>query len=180
MKKSLIVSVDTYSWIKYCTGRIIKDPKNFSILIVCADDEKSILGCEKLCSNAIYAQRSYDLNIIGEKLGLRKIANLLYDSIGEDIYKLTAQLQLNILIGGISVIYFQEDEILRNIFKSLKKNIDIEYYEYGHMFPSVDDIAARLDSETVDKKMHLNNYMIGINNENQLCRKAYIEYFNKL
>ena len=111
--RNLVISEDTYSWIKYCSGIILEDPKSFSVMIVCADDERHIIGCTKgLCRDATYVQRAYDTRNIGKEIGLKRVSNLLYDAVGENIQGLTTQLQLSIMIGGIANIYFQNNDIL--------------------------------------------------------------------
>lgn len=166
--------MDTYSWIKYTTGRILQDPCNFIVTII-QKDSSPILDYEGLCEDAILAQRRCDMFKIGKILGIKKLQNLMYDE-HINISKLSAQLQIQIVVGGIERIYFQKSGLLRSIFKNL--NIpDIEIYEYG-----VENYTKSYAMSDIDynKKLSLTDYMIGISKSDEESGFSQVEYFRKI
>lgn len=127
----LIISIDSDDWLKVENKIKELGPKRFFLMIVKKDDERLIDGCKPLCKEATYAQRSHELFIKGKEIGLPKIANLGYPEEIE-IQKLIAQLQLQIMLGGISYILVSKHPILMTIMNSIKKSynsINVSYIE---------------------------------------------------
>ena len=172
--KNLVLSIDTYSWIKYTTGRILQDPCNFIITVI-QRDVYPILDYNKLCEDAILAQRRYDLFKIGKVLGIKKLQNLMYDEY-INISKLSAQLQIQIVVGGIGRIYFQKSDLLRSLFHNLTVP-DIKIYEYG-----VENYTESFVMSDIDyhKKLSLIDYMIGISRPEEWEGFSQTEYFRKI
>jgi hypothetical protein len=169
MAKKLVVSYDSYSWVKNCIGFILQNPKYFEVVIVSKDTSKQIYDCSrKLCEDAIYAQRKYDLEKIGTDVGIRKMYNLLHDEQDPDILKLVVQLQFNILVGGVSEVFYQKNEYLDTIFKEIKKQSKVSIYNFSDVsnisnISKVDKIH-RLDKEQERKKKKLINLITGDSN----------------
>jgi len=160
MRRS-IISLNTYSWIKHCAGMISRDPKDFNVLIVHVDKKRPIMNYNSLCSDAIYVQRAHDLKVIGKKIGISKIANLMYDDENDiDIERLVTQLQLHLLIGGVREVYYQDSVLLENIIKKISKMIGIKCYKYGKIDnPSK---TIELDEQEILNKVSLSCFMVGV------------------
>lgn len=160
---NLIVSLDSYSWINACTGRIIEAPAKFQVLIVCKD-YRPILYCPNLCDDAIYAQRSNDLFTLGKELGIKKISNLghLQDDI--DLKKLATQLHLSLMFGGIKTVIYQFNNSLDVMLRSFK---DINKLTYGAKVDGELEVFE-LDNLAWNKKAYLQELMIGINSITEL------------
>lgn len=116
----LIISIDSDDWLKIEDKIKEIGPKKFFLIIVKKDDERPIKGCKPLCREATYAQRSYELFIKGKEIGLPKIANLGYSE-NIEVTKLIAQLQLQIMLGGISDVFISRNPGLITIIESIKK-----------------------------------------------------------
>lgn len=119
----LIISIDSDDWLKIEDKIKEIGPKKFFLIIVKKDDERPIKGCKPLCKEATYAQRSYELFIKGKEIGLPKIANLGYSE-NMEVTKLIAQLQLQIMLGGISHVFVSNNPVLVTIMNSIKKSYD--------------------------------------------------------
>jgi len=119
----LIISIDSDDWLKIENKIKEIGPKKFFLIVVKKDDERLIEGCKPLCKEATYAQRSYELFIKGKEIGLPKIANLGYSEEIE-IQKLITQLQLQIMLGGISHVFVSNNPVLVTIMNSIKKSYD--------------------------------------------------------
>ena len=74
----LVISLDSYYWIRFVSGTIIHDPSEFELVIV-YKDTRNIFWMKNLCGDAIHEQRKYDLFQIGTELGIKKAINLLYE-----------------------------------------------------------------------------------------------------
>ena len=70
--RNLIISIDNYSWVKFCAGSILRAPSSFEVLIICSQNEQPIFQHEVICEEARYEQRKYDLFKIGKELGIKK------------------------------------------------------------------------------------------------------------
>lgn len=160
---NLVVSLDTYSWIKHTAGIIIKEPSSFSVLIVFSESDRYIEGYENLCPNAIYAQRSNDLYNIGTEIKIPELGNLLFNG-NINVEKLVTDLTLKITLGNIRTVYYQKSKILDNIFKGLQNKINnIEIYSYSTK-RNIYDIQIDLTENEYRKKLALRKYMIGVPN----------------
>ena len=173
--KKLIVSYDSYSWIKYCSGMIIQNPKQFAIIIVSEDNIDSILDCKNLCKESIYAQRTKDLYDIGICLGVPEITNLGYIN-ESDLNRIVAQLQIKIIMGGISEVYYQNNKLLYSIFTAMKKKVSIPLYYYT--LGGSTEIELSLDEYM--KKNSLVKYIIGNRNKDEISGFQKIEKFNRI
>lgn len=122
--RKLIISWDTYSWVYDIAEEVLKDPDNFTVLIICEDVKKRMAHCPNLCEDAIYAQRKYDLVQICRRVGVKKVSNLLCDEDYVDWEWATAQITSAILFGGIKEIYTSKSnpglEYIRKIAETLK------------------------------------------------------------
>lgn len=165
MQKKLIVSYDSYSWILNCAGIIMQEPKYYEVIIINKDTTKQIYGCSRiLCEDAIYAQRKYDLAQIGKELGIKKMYNLLHDENNTDILKLTVQLQFNILVGGVSEVFYQNNRHLNIIFDKIKKHSKANIYRFDKNYDYIQtsyDKVYFLKEEEFEKKHDLVNLIIG-------------------
>jgi hypothetical protein len=173
--KKLILSLDTYSWVRYCAGMISRNPEDFSIIVIYKDDYTPIVDCNpNLCSKAVYEQRVHDLFKIGKELHVKKIISLNYDAEDLEIEKLVMHLQLYITIGGITEVYFHPDDIVEEILKSIKGKLNIELFSF--LPSSSEDKVVRevlLDMGEMNKKYKLRELMIGIP---EAYRKNPVEY----
>jgi hypothetical protein len=164
MKKNLIVSFDTYSWIEHCTGLILDNPKAFEILIICNDDNKPIFNYKDLCPQAVYEQRREDLYNIGKELRINKISNLMFNSLNIDILQLTIQLQLPLAVGQITEVYYQYNDILNPIFNKINMLMDVGIFSYGNNTEDW-DFEYELDAEEMKTKRRVVNLIVGGINE---------------
>ena len=178
MAKRLILSWQTYDWIKYCSGLLIKEPQHQYIsMVICKDDRRSIIDCEQLCREAIYAQRRYDLFKVGKVLGVKKLYNLEGEPDIINLNKLVAQIQINIVVGGISEIYYNNNIFLNRIFSNLSNKIVT--YKYGEVDGLEPDKKITLTVKEYDKKRDLSDLMVGVNNKKEKLYFSYTEKFYK-
>jgi len=177
--KNLIVSLDTYSWIRYCSATIMRDPSTFEVIIIRYDSDKPIYNCPQLCRNAVYEQRKSDLFRIGKELGIRRLYNLNYPE-DFDIEKLTVELQLRVGLGFTQRIYHQHDKILSDIFDKIRQKTNIEIYSYGKgYFGHQREVRIRnvLSADEAAAKMNLRKLMIGISDTKELEFPLIVERF---
>lgn len=177
MKKKLIISFDSYSWIKYTSGLILQNPKEFSVIILTKDDSTPIYHSNNLCKKAVYAQRAYDLRRIGKKIGLSELMNLQYDENKIDILTLTTQLCLKVLLDGVKEIYYSDKDLLNKLIASLNKNYNIQIYKFG-----VEDYNTEIklsEKEYVIKKS-LNKNLIGAPSLESILNFENTEKFLKI
>jgi hypothetical protein len=170
--KKLIVSYDTYSWIKYISGMIIEKPGDYEVVIVCEDTDRDMYYYKGLCDDSIYSQRRYDLFRCSKKIGLKKVSNLnyTYSTLQRNLDKFIAELSVMSLLSGVGTIIYQNNYILRNIIESIGKKSRIDTFSYQDSYSFENTKFIYLKNETVDKKISLSKYMIGIhdNQENKL------------
>jgi hypothetical protein len=178
-RRNLIIGTDTYTWIKNCAGRIIDlENEDFLVMLVCADDKRPLYFSHKyLCKEAIYAQRSHDIKCVGRVLGIKKVFNLLYAKIDEDIERLIAQIQLTLLFNSINTVFSQNDYILNSIIKPIADKLKIECFIYN----VVDvDHQIKLTNKAMDTKYDLSKYMIGIASRDDLCARNRYETYKTI
>lgn len=118
--KKLIISYTCYNWIYEFFDTITSDNNEYDIIIICSDSPS--INYPKLCSDAIVAQRQFDLYKIGKKLKIKKITNLDYSE-GLDIYRLVFQLNLYIGTSGIRTILCTNDKVLIDLLNKFEKII---------------------------------------------------------
>jgi len=139
MRRILVISFNTYSWIYNLSHKIKKDKAIYEVVVVCNDNSIPMQIEERygfiLCEEARYAQRKYDLLRVGKHLGVKKLYNLRYDNDCIDIEKLTISLQLMMMISGYEKVYYQSVPVLRNIIPAICKVSGISTEEFGGMFP---------------------------------------------
>jgi hypothetical protein len=92
---------------------------DFSLIIICNDDHIPMYLSDKLCKESVNAQRRFDIFKIGKELGIKKVIRLNYDFNDIDLYRLTSQLQLYIMLQGIQIVYCSNF-----IINGLKTTID--------------------------------------------------------
>jgi len=147
MTRKLIISLDTYSWFRYCAGFIMQDPSEFSVIILFNDDHKPIYGFNHLCKDAVFTQRSHDLLVLKNAINVSRISNFEFDDANVDIKRLIAMLQFEIVLKGYSEVIFQDNDFTRKIFEGFKKKIKVKYHCYGNMsgFDEKNAIVVRLN-----------------------------------
>jgi len=133
--RKLIISWDTYSWVYNIDNTVIKNPDDFTLMIICEDTKTPITYCIDLCEDAIYAQRKYDLMQICNRIGIKKVYNLLCDEDYVPWEWATAEITRSIIFNGIKEIYTSSNnpglEYIRQIAKTLKiKCIESNENEY--------------------------------------------------
>jgi hypothetical protein len=154
----LIISFDSYSWIKYIAGIVMSDKvSRYDLMILKKDDKLPLLNCKSLCKKAIYEQRRYDLFKIGKKIGITKLMNLGYDDL--PINKIVAQLQLYTMLSNINTIYAPNNSIFTSIFKNT--NANLYFYDFGDTNP----YTTILDKDIYKRKIDLKNFMIGVDDK---------------
>lgn len=164
----LIVSYRTYEWATYCAGLIMRDPKNFTIMIICRDDIRRIEHRDvvlNLCKEAVYAQRHYDLEQLGKALKVPKVMNLLYDEelLSNEVIleKLIMQLQLQVTLGGIKEVYYYDIALLSSIFKKMEGTLNVTAHGYGNKSISQIREGIRLSRDEMREKESLGSLMVG-------------------
>ena len=118
----LVISYNMYDWMKIVDEIAEVGSNKFYIMIVKKDDIIPIEGCDKLCREAIYAQRTHDLFHVGKKLGVPKISNLGYDKI--NMPKFITEIFLQISLSPVEKIYITDNTLLIDILKSIKDRIN--------------------------------------------------------
>jgi len=73
--RKLIISMDTYYWIRFISGMVFQDSSDYELIIIYRDI-RPVFWMRNLCFDAIYEQRKFDLFNIGKKLGIKKVSNL--------------------------------------------------------------------------------------------------------
>ena len=173
--KRLIISFNTYDWMKWCSGMLITEPHDYMIMVVCKDDRRPILECEQLCRDAIYAQRRHDLFTIGKYLKIKKLYNLNCEPDIINIHKLVAQIQINIMLSQIGEIYYSDNMFLNRIFKVFPKGVKV--YSFGDIVDTLPSKEIRLSIKDYDKKKGVSDLMIGVNNKTEKLYFSYTEKF---
>lgn len=155
MDKALIVSFNTYDWVYSLASEIQKQDFHYEVLIVC-DDTEIPMQIEKkygfrLCDEARYVQRKYDLLKVGKLLGIKKLQNLRYKSNCVDIERLTTSLQLMCLVNRYVKVYYQDVELLNNIIPAICKIYKVECTKFGNGNQSIDDSVTLIFDNIVGK-----------------------------
>lgn len=134
MKKKLIISFNSYDWIKYCCGLILENSSEFEVIVLYRESGiDGMYNCSRLCANAVEAQRKHDLARVGKTLGIKKLSNLNYGK-HIDVEQLSMNLKLQSTLNGIDEIYYQYNEVLNGIMEAISKTFGIEIYSFGSEF----------------------------------------------
>ena len=174
--KRLVISWQTYEWAKYCTGMLLQEPDyNYHVIVVCKDNRRPMLGYDGLCSDAIYAQRKHDLFTIGKFLNVEKVYNLGMEPDILNLHRFVAQLQIYLVAGQISEVYYSSYVLLDRIFETFPKKIPI--YKYGCDSDKEPDKIHKLTIKEYDKKKQVSDFMIGINAKREKLYFSYTENF---
>ena len=158
--KKLIISWDSYTWVHCLAGTIARSPKQYEVAIVTKDDKTPIHWAPGLCFEAVYAQRTYDLYRVGKQLKIPKLYNMLLNDMDFDEDKLIAELQMKIVFGGFGEVYFQDNALLENVFKAIKKKVNIEVAVFDR-FKGV-PMTITLDEDELKEKRTLKNLMYAL------------------
>jgi hypothetical protein len=156
---NLVISLDSYSWINACAGRIIEAPAQSQVLIICKD-YRPILYAPNLCNEAIYVQRNRDLFVIGKELKIKKMSNLGHIVDDMDLTKLATQLQLAIMFSGASKIIYQFSPSLETILKSMEGERSL--LTYGKRVNGDELEIFELNNDIWSRKAYLQELMIGV------------------
>jgi len=146
--RTLLIGTDPYKIFDIWGIEIHNSPNNYEILMLYIDD--SPLGiCDKLCREAIIAQKRHDLFRLGKEVGIKKIANLDISKYGVNVERLSIQLKLYITIGGIRKIWFHSlPDIFELLLNSMIKKFNVE--------------IAKCDTQIdIEYRKKLNSLMIG-------------------
>jgi len=129
--KKLILSLDVYSWVKYCVGLVLQNSSEFQVMTVYRDSGlDGIMAYPRLCTESVEAQRRHDLLRISKKLGIRRTMNLNCSRKYIDIEQLSMNIKLQSTFNGINEIYYQYDELLTPVINTIGKCYDIEIYSF--------------------------------------------------
>ena len=171
----LILSWDSYSWIKYTSGLIKKNPKNYELLLVTKDCWDQVIFCKSfLCQEALYEQRKDDVFRVAKKLGLRKVYNLGYFYI--EVEKLIAQLQLKFLFTKYNKIYYQDVFILSEVIKRLIQNTPC--LKFGMLKKGfIIDEKVYLSDQEVESKLSLAKMISGAKDYDDITLYPVVETF---
>jgi hypothetical protein len=163
--KKLVISYDSYSWVKYIGGMVIENPNLFEVIIVCEDTERDMECCTRLCDDAIYSQRRYDLFKIAKDIRLKKISNFnyTYSTLLKNLDKFAAEVSLKSVVSGTDTIIYQNNYILRNI----SKNLGIKSFAYQDNYSLDNTKFIYLKNKTVDKKIALARFMLGVHDREE-------------
>lgn len=172
MMNTLILSLDTYSWIKNCFGEVSRTPSAYQLYIIFKDDLRQMYYCKKgLYNEALYIQRMHDLFRIGKEIGIKKIYNMNCCE-GEltNIEPLLMKLQLSILIGGIRRIIFEDNNVLKVALLRMSKDIELELFSYNPIcdYKLKDIVYIDLSDKEIESKIKLSDYMVGIHDLSEL------------
>lgn len=170
-ERNMVISWGTYDWIKSCVVPIMRAPKKFEVLVVCKDNVRQIHNCQiELCEDALYAQRAHDLYKIGTELKLPKLHNLMFNEDDLDIDKLTANIQLSVLLNNINKVYFSYNKLMLTIMSAVNKKLDIDVYSFDNgSWDSLKHHALGLTDPEKEKKRKLIQMCIGdYNNTKQI------------
>ena len=170
----LIISNDTYTWVKHTAGLIMREPKRFSVMIVNSDCNKPLCNYPNLCEEAVYIQRAEDLCNIGMKLGIASLTNLRHVSNNLDVYKLTTQLTLQITIGDIREVYYQNNDLLNSIFANLH---NVPTFSYGS---SKCTKSIQLSDDEFNRKLELVEMIIGMSSKSDITGFNKTEEFYRI
>jgi hypothetical protein len=173
--KRLVISNDSYSWIKHCAGTILMNETPTELIILYKDDLKPIYKMSDLCKKAIYVQRKYDITNICRFLGVGKASNINHDG---NIQKLATTLHLTLKLNKIDEIYYPFDEVLFSMIENMTDKIDnkTKKFIYGssekitNKVPSdfwndyimVKNKLVEIDNDNFDRKLKISNLMIGV------------------
>ena len=168
---NLIISWNTYDWIKYCSGLILQNPELYRLMIICKDDEEQVVYSNlKLCPEALYAQRRYDIFNICKDLGIKNVSNLQYYEDTIDIYQLSTQINVLILMGGIKTVYCIDEYPINKIVSEIVKNkTNAELYFYGKN--DKPDKIIKLDDDIFKAKRDIMKKIVAPSNINDLLMK---------
>lgn len=175
--RSLILSLNSYKWVRNCAGLILQDPNRFDVIIVNKDNHRPIGRYKSLCKNAVYEQRKYDIYRIGKRLGLKKVSNLGYYGIKDSlsVQKLVTQLTLHITISGIKEIFCEDNYNLLQICKSICNERNLKLYIYGTDKPA--SLEIELSNEQFKTKQSLEYLLVGSNNRYETDMNMSVEGF---
>lgn len=164
--KKLIISLDTYSWVKFCCGLILENFSDFHVMILHRDNGlNGILDYPNLCAEAVRAQRKHDLTRLGKKLGIKKLYNLNY---GEyiDVEQLSINLNLQSMLNGVDEIYCQNDSVVSPIIGTIGNTFKLKVYYFGEGMKSP---KKTIHIEKYYSKIYeVQSTMIGVSERKQL------------
>jgi len=165
--KKIIISLDSYSWIRYCAGLILENSSEFAIMLVYKErGENGMLGCERLCMEAIASQRRHDIARIGRKLNIKRIINLNYEDFFDEDH-LIINLKLESTFGNVKELYYPENKVLTPILEDVGNSMNIPTYSFGENINKSE--KKRVDTNQFkDKLLEIKKIMIGISNVHQL------------
>jgi len=161
--RNLILSWNSYSWIKHCSGLIMRNPQDFQVIIICNDNNLPVAKLPQLCQEARYMQRSFDLAKAGKELGIKKLANLRYNDGKIDLNRLVVQLSLIIQTSGSSTLYYQYNRLLDSIVKPI---MSIEKYAFGGCLEP--KIHIELTMQEYQRKLGIINNLVGLYEDDNL------------
>lgn len=164
--KKLILSLDTYSWVKYCCGLLLSSSSEYQVIIL--NKERGfggILNSDRLCMDAVAAQRRHDILRIGKKLNVTKLLNLNYiDYI--DVEHLSMTIKLQSTLGGIQEIYYQNNYYLNSIIDVIGKTFGTTLFNFGG---NSGEARKTIDTTKFSSKIQeIKDMMIGVSNIEQL------------
>ena len=175
--KNVILSKDTYSWIRYTSGLILQNPNDYAVFILFKDN-RLIDGNKNFCEDAVYIQRKHDLATIGEKLCLKKLYNFNCIEVNDlDFKRVVVQLSLYFALSGTKRVYCPDDNMLRRVIRSINKNIEI--WTYNRKIEREDFERIELSSDLLKRKICLSKYIIGNGSVMDLDINKKIETFYK-
>lgn len=176
--KKLIISNDSYSWIKHCAGSILKEEAPTELIVLYKDDLKPIHGMRDLCKKAIYEQRKYDITNICRFIGIEKASNINHTG---NIQQLATNLHLTLKLNKIDEIYHPYDELLLPMLQEMtsgiacktkvfiygsKNKIDDKisdgFSDYWKSRELVENKTVNIDNDSFDRKLKIANLMIGV------------------
>lgn len=158
--KKLIVSWDSYTWVHSLAGLISRSPKEYEIMVVTKDDASPMHWITGLCKKAVYAQRMDDIFWIGKALNINKMSNMLVDPLDFDENKLIAEFQMKLVFNGIREVYFQDNDLLENIFMAIKKKMNIEVAVFDRFEGT--PMTISLTKEELEAKRELLTLMVAL------------------
>lgn len=165
--KKIIISLDSYSWIKYCAGLILENSSEFSVMLIYKErGEDGMLNCGRLCMDAIAAQRRHDISRIGRKLGVKRIINLNYENFFDEDH-LRINLKLESTFGNVQELYYPYNTVLNPVLEDVCKSMNVETFSFGDNINKKE--KKRVDTSKFKNELfEIKQIMIGVSNVKQL------------
>jgi len=180
--QKLVVSPYRYSALLYASTAL---DYNTDVVVV-FDDCNEITPVDWLCYEALAVQKRFETEKAYKQFGVRKLYYFGADG-GDitEIERLTIQLQLLVSVGGITTLYYKDEDFcydtnistlysvcshLRNVNKRVIYSTDSAVLGRGGIFVNLDNEKMKKKRCAVEKMKSLEFFL-------RNCRSTDVEYF---